>query len=165
VRAPDARPDPASAPGPEGLLDDDLLGLAAGAARDAAAAGDAAIGAVVAHRGVVVSTRGEEVVRSGDPTAHAAVLALRDAAAALSSWRLLDCVLAVTLEPCVMCTGAAILARVGRVVIGERDALGGACGSRIDLTSDPRLNHAIEVVVLGRRTELGRRSSRRAARP
>ena len=127
--------------------DEFLLELAAAEARRAAGRGDQPVGAVVAHRGRLVAARGDEVVCQGDPTAHAAVLVIRDAAAALGSWRLLECVLAVTLEPCAMCAGAALLARVPRLVIGRRDPLAGACGSLVDLCSDPRLNHAIEVVL------------------
>ena len=80
-----------------------------------------------------------------DPTAHAEVLALREAARVLGSWRVLDTVLYVTLEPCAMCAGAIVLARVPRVVYGAADPKAGACGSVLDVLSDPRLNHRPEV--------------------
>ena len=82
----------------------------------------------------------------GDPTAHAAVLALRAAAVALGSWRLSDCSLVVTLEPCTMCAGAAVLARIGRVVYGAVDPKAGAAGSLWDVVRDRRLNHRPEVI-------------------
>jgi tRNA(adenine34) deaminase len=112
----------------------------------AEAGGDVPIGAVVVVHGAIVARRHNEREASGDPTAHAEVLALRDAAAALGSWRLLGASLVVTLEPCVMCAGAAIAARVERVVFGASDFKGGACGSLYNVCVDPRLNHEAEVV-------------------
>ena len=112
----------------------------------AAAGGDVPIGAVVVVHGAIVARRHNEREASGDPTAHAEVLALRDAAAALGSWRLLGASLVVTLEPCVMCAGAAIAARGERVVFGAPDFKGGACGSLYNVCVDPRLNHEAEVV-------------------
>ena len=112
----------------------------------AAAGGDVPIGAVVVVHGASVARRHNEREASGDPTAHAEVLALRDAAASLGSWRLLGASLVVTLEPCVMCAGAAIAARVERVVFGAPDFKGGACGSLYNVCVDPRLNHEAEVV-------------------
>jgi tRNA(adenine34) deaminase len=112
----------------------------------AEAGGDVPIGAVVVVHGAIVARRHNEREASGDPTAHAEVLALRDAAAALGSWRLLGASLVVTLEPCVMCAGAAIAARVERVVFGAPDFKGGACGSLYNVCVDPRLNHEAEVV-------------------
>lgn len=81
-----------------------------------------------------------------DPTAHAEIIAIRAAAAALGTWRLTGTTLYVTVEPCAMCIGAIILARVSRVVFGARDPKGGACGSVFDLTNEPRLNHHVEIV-------------------
>jgi len=110
-------------------------------ARAALIHGDVPIGAVVLREGEVVAERHNERELSGDPTAHAEILALRDAAAALGRWRLDDCTLVVTLEPCPMCAGAALNARVGRVVFGAADPKAGATGSLYFLASDPRLNH------------------------
>jgi tRNA(adenine34) deaminase len=122
-------------------------------ARLAAIEGDVPVGAVVVAGGVVVARRHNERERSGDPTAHAEVLALRDAAARLGRWRLSDCTVVVTLEPCPMCAGALVAARVGRLVFGAADPKAGACGSLYNLLADPRLNHeaTVESGVLGAR--------------
>ena len=102
---------------------------------------DVPIGAVIVHEGeVIASARNERELRS-DPTAHAEVLALRQASAQLGSWRLLDTVLYVTLEPCAMCAGAIVLARVPRVVYAAPDPKAGAAGSVLDVLGEPRLNH------------------------
>ena len=93
------------------------------------------------HDGAVVARRHNERERLRDPTAHAEVLALRDAAAALGRWRLDDCTLVVTLEPCVMCAGAALSARIGRLVYGAADLKAGASASLYNVLADPRLNH------------------------
>ena len=121
--------------------DDELMGLALDEAREALAHGDVPVGAVVVVDGVVVASRHNERELSGDPTAHAEVLALRDASEAVGTWRLSDATLVVTLEPCPMCAGAAVNSRVARVVFGARDLKAGACGSLYHLGSDPRLNH------------------------
>ena len=116
-------------------------------ARAALADGEVPIGAVVlAPDGAVLATGRNERERSGDPTAHAEVVALRAAAARLGTWRLDGCVLAVTLEPCPMCAGAAWLSRVGRVVFGAWNDEYGAAGSLWDVLRDRRLNHRPEVV-------------------
>jgi tRNA(adenine34) deaminase len=107
---------------------------------------DVPVGAVVMVEGTVVARRHNERELLGDPTAHAEILALRDASAALGSWRLDDATLVVTLEPCVMCAGAALLARVKRLVFAAVDPKAGACGSLYNLCADPRLNHEVEVV-------------------
>ncbi len=112
----------------------------------APAHGDVPVGAVVVVDGTVVAARHNERERLGDPTAHAEVLALQDAAAALGSWRLEDATLVVTLEPCAMCAGALVAARVGRLVFGAADPKAGACGSLYNLCADPRLNHELPVV-------------------
>ena len=123
------------------------MGLALDEARLAAAADDVPVGAVVLDEaGEVVARRHNERHAAGDPTAHAEVLALRDAAAARGTWRLDGCTVVVTLEPCPMCTGALLLARVARVVFGAADPKAGACGSLYNLCVDPRLNHEIDVV-------------------
>ena len=116
-------------------------------ARLAPAHGDVPVGAVVlSAEGVVVGTGHNDREGAGDPTAHAEVLALRAAAAALGSWRLTGCTLVVTLEPCTMCAGALVLARVDRVVYGADDPKAGAVGSLWDVVRDRRLNHRPQVV-------------------
>jgi tRNA(adenine34) deaminase len=127
------------------LSDDAAMDLALGEARVAAAEGEVPVGAVVLVDGRVVATRHNERERGGDPTAHAELLALRDAAAALGGWRLAGATLVVTLEPCPMCAGALVAARVGRLVFGASDPKAGACGSLYNLCSDPRLNHEVDV--------------------
>jgi tRNA(adenine34) deaminase len=115
-------------------------------ARRAAAAGDVPIGAVVLDpRGEVVAAAGNEREQSADPTAHAEVLVLREAARVLGSWRLVDHTLVVTLEPCTMCAGAAVLARVSTLVFGAYDPKAGAVASLFDVVRDPRLNHRVDV--------------------
>jgi tRNA(adenine34) deaminase len=106
---------------------------------------DVPIGAVVVHEGEVIGAGANERELRGDPTAHAEVLALREAAAKLGTWRLLDCSLYVTLEPCAMCAGAVVLARVPRVVYGAVDPKAGMAGSVLDVLGEPRLNHRPEV--------------------
>lgn len=105
--------------------------------------GDVPVGAVVVRNGQVVAARHNERELASDPTAHAEVLALRDAARAGGQWRLEDATLVVTLEPCPMCAGAALSARVRRIVFGAADPKAGACGSLYNLAADPRLNHEI----------------------
>jgi len=114
-------------------------------ARNAAAERDVPVGAVVVRGGIVLARAGNRTVRDQDPTAHAEVLALRAASAALGSWRLEGCTLYVTLEPCAMCAGAIVLGRVPRVVIGAWDPKAGMAGSVGDLLRHPRLNHRPEV--------------------
>lgn len=127
------------------MSDEDLIGLALAEAALAPAHGDVPVGAVVVVDGQVVAARHNERERTGDPTAHAEVLALRDAAAAVGAWRLDGAVLAVTLEPCPMCAGAAQQARVARVVYGAADPKAGALGSLYNFAADPRLHHELEV--------------------
>lgn len=115
-------------------------------ARKAEIKGEVPIGCLIVRDGRVVA-RGHNLRESAnDPAAHAELLAIRKAARKLASWRLLDCTLYVTLEPCTMCMGAIILARIPRVVFGCYDPKGGACGSLFDLSNDHRLNHAVELV-------------------
>jgi len=102
---------------------------------------DVPIGAVIVRDGEVIGTGHNEREVRQDPTAHAEVLALREAARHDGIWRILDAVLYVTLEPCAMCAGALVLARLPRVVFGARDPKAGACGSVLDVLSEPRLNH------------------------
>ena len=119
------------------------LELAAGAS----ATGDVPIGAVVLdHDGAVVGEGANVRERDGDPTGHAEIVALRSAAERLGTWRLTGCTLVVTLEPCTMCAGATVLARVDRLVFGAYDEKAGAVGSLWDVVRDRRLNHRPEVV-------------------
>src|SRR6201997_2728403 len=106
---------------------------------------DIPVGAIVVKDGEVIGTGHNERELRADPTAHAEMMALREAARTLGSWRVLDAVLYVTLEPCSMCAGAIVLARVPRVVFGASDPKAGACGSVVDLLSEPRLNHRPQV--------------------
>ncbi|HEU4703680.1 MAG TPA: tRNA adenosine(34) deaminase TadA [Conexibacter sp.] len=125
--------------------DEHFMRLALREAERAMEHDDVPIGAVVVHEGeVLASGRNERELRQ-DPTAHAEVLALREAAAKLGSWRVLESVLYVTLEPCAMCAGAIVLARVPRVVFGAWDPKAGAAGSVLDVLAQPQLNHRPEV--------------------
>jgi tRNA(adenine34) deaminase len=120
--------------------------LALEQARLAARHGDVPIGALVLDpSGAVVAAAGNQRELSHDPTAHAEVLVLRQAAAALGSWRLADHTLVVTLEPCTMCAGALVQARVSRLVFGSYDPKAGAVASLFDVVRDPRLNHRVDV--------------------
>ena len=125
--------------------DDYFMRLALREAERALEHADVPIGAVVVRGGEVVAAAHNERELRQDPTAHAEMIALREAARALGSWRVLDAVLYVTLEPCAMCAGAIVLARVPRVVYGASDPKAGACGSVLDVSSEPRLNHRPEV--------------------
>ncbi len=118
------------------------------ALKEAAAAldeGDVPVGAVVVHGGRIIGRGHNQRELLADPTAHAEMLALSAAAAFLKQWRLLDCTLYATLEPCVMCAGAIIHARVPRLVYGAVDPKGGGCGSVYDITASGRLNHRVDV--------------------
>jgi tRNA(adenine34) deaminase len=128
---------------------DDLeaMSVALDEARAAVAHGDVPIGAVVVIDGQIVARRHNERELTHDPSAHAEILALRDAAAAIGSWRLEAATLVVTLEPCTMCAGAAVNGRVGRVVFGARDLKAGGVVSLYGIGSDPRLNHEFAVTV------------------
>ena len=110
-------------------------------ARAAGARGEVPVGAVVVRDGVVIGRGGNAPILASDPTAHAEIAALRDAARTLGNYRLPDCELFVTLEPCAMCAGAIMHARVARLCYGARDPKTGACGSVIDLFAETRLNH------------------------
>ncbi len=107
---------------------------------------DVPVGALVVHEGRVIGRGFNQREKLRDPTAHAEMLALTAAAEYLGQWRLDDCVLYVTLEPCTMCAGAMVLARLPRLVYGAADPKAGACGSLFDITRDPRLNHCVETV-------------------
>ncbi|KQV15399.1 MULTISPECIES: tRNA adenosine(34) deaminase TadA [unclassified Kitasatospora] len=125
----------------------DAMRLAIDEAALATATGDVPVGALVlGPDGTVIGRGHNEREAVGDPTAHAEVVAIRQAATALGEWRLAGCTLIVTLEPCTMCAGAIVLARVDRVVYGAYDDKAGAAGSLLDVLRDPRLNHRPEVV-------------------
>jgi tRNA(adenine34) deaminase len=121
--------------------DEQFMRIALREAERAADHDDVPIGAVVVREGEVLASAGNERELRGDPTAHAEVLALREGAAKLGGWRIPDSVLYVTLEPCAMCAGAIVLARVPRVVYGAADPKAGAAGSVLDVLGEPRLNH------------------------
>ena len=122
-----------------------FMELALAAARDAATMGEVPVGAVMVRNGEIIARTSNRTVRDQDPTAHAESLAIRQAAAALGQWRLDGCTLYVTLEPCAMCAGAIVLARVPRVVFGAWDDKAGMVGSVGDLLRHARLNHRAEV--------------------
>jgi tRNA(adenine34) deaminase len=126
-------------------LDEHFMRLAIREAERALAHEDVPVGAVIVHDGEVAGIGHNERELRQDPTAHAEVLAIRDAARALGSWRLLECVLYVTLEPCAMCAGAIVLARLPRVIYAASDPKAGAAGSVLDILGEPRLNHRPEV--------------------
>ena len=121
--------------------DEYFMRLALREAEAAAKHDDVPIGAVVVREGEVVAAAHNERELRQDPTAHAELLALREASRAVGSWRVLDAVIYVTLEPCAMCAGAIVLARVPRVVYGTADPKAGAAGSVLDVLAEPRLNH------------------------
>ncbi|MBP5233598.1 MAG: tRNA adenosine(34) deaminase TadA [Planctomycetes bacterium] len=119
--------------------------LALNQAREAAEVGDVPVGAVIYHNGELIAKAHNQREELQDPTAHAEVLAITQAANALGSWRLEDCEMYVTLEPCSMCAGAIVLARLPRLVYGAADPKAGACGSALDVLGCPKLNHRVNV--------------------
>ncbi len=121
------------------------MALALGEAASAGHAGEVPVGAVVLLAGRVIGAAGNHREGRGDPTAHAEILALRAAAGVVGDWRLTGATMYVTLEPCPMCAGALVAARVSRLVFGAADPKAGACGSLYNLCSDPRFNHELEV--------------------
>lgn len=125
--------------------DDAMMRIALDEAVAAMSHGDVPVGAVVVRDGVVIAARHNERERSGDPTAHAELLAVRDAATVVGGWRLDACTVYVTLEPCPMCAGALVNARVGRVVYGAADPKAGAGGTLMNVLADARLNHRCAV--------------------
>jgi tRNA(adenine34) deaminase len=127
------------------LDDSQAMALAIEEAAAAIGHGDVPVGAVALVDGHIVAARHNEREKCGDPTAHAELLALSDAATALGTWRLSEVTLVVTLEPCPMCAGGLVAARLGRLVFGAADPKAGACGSLYNLCADPRLNHEVAV--------------------
>jgi len=122
--------------------DEDAMRAALAEAVKALDEGEVPIGCVIVHEGMVIGRGHNQVERLKDATAHAEVLAIGAASGARQDWRLEDCTLYVTLEPCAMCAGAIVLARVGRVVYGAHDPKAGACGSVLNVLDEPRLNHS-----------------------
>ena len=127
-------------------LDREFMHEALLAAESALKLGEVPIGAVIVHNGEIVGRGFNLRGTSNDPTTHAEMIAIREAATRLESWRLLNCTLYVTLEPCAMCMGATILARIPRLVFASRDPRAGAVGSIYNLATDRRFNHNVEVV-------------------
>ena len=119
--------------------------LALQQAAQSAAIGEVPIGALLVHQGTILAQSHNHRETWQDPTAHAEMIVIREGAKALGRWRLIDTTLFVTLEPCAMCLGAIILARIPRVVFGAKDPKAGACGSVLDFAGDSRLNHRVEV--------------------
>lgn len=132
---------PANNPGFDAAMMREALLLA----QEAATRGEVPVGAVVVRQGTIVGRGFNRPISSSDPTAHAEIGAMRDAAAAVENYRLAGCTLYVTLEPCAMCAGAIMHARIGRVVYGAADPKTGACGSVVDLFAEHRLNHHAQV--------------------
>jgi tRNA(adenine34) deaminase len=129
------------------LIRDDEMGMQAALreARASAAADEVPVGCVIVHDGMVIGRGHNQTEGLQDATAHAEILAIGAASNALHSWRLHECTMYVTLEPCAMCAGAIILARLGRLVYGARDPKAGACGSVLDVIHERRLNHRVDV--------------------
>jgi tRNA(adenine34) deaminase len=127
------------------ITETEAMEAALAEARSAAGAGEVPIGAVVLHDGVIIARGQNSVLRNNDPTAHAEIVTLREAAKALGNYRLNGCTLYVTLEPCSMCAGAMIHARLGRLVFAAVDPKAGACGSVLEVLNHPRLNHQMQV--------------------
>jgi tRNA(adenine34) deaminase len=136
--------------------DEDWMDEALALAREGAARGEVPVGAIVVSGNAIVGRGGNAPISRIDPTAHAEIAALREAARNLHNYRLVGCTLYTTLEPCAMCAGAIFHARIARVVFGARDVKSGACGSVVDLFADPRLNHHATAVGGIRAEECGR---------
>ena len=126
--------------------DAQFMRMALEQAARSAAIGEVPIGAALVHEGRVLAQSHNHREAWQDPTAHAEMIVIREGAKALGRWRLIDSTLFVTLEPCAMCLGAMVLARIPRLVFGARDPKAGACGSVLDFACEPRLNHRINVV-------------------
>jgi tRNA(Arg) A34 adenosine deaminase TadA len=129
-----------------GMNDESCMAQALELARASQAAGEIPVGAVVVKDGAVIGRGRNRPIASRDPTAHAEIVALRDAAERIGNYRLAGCSLYVTLEPCAMCAGAIMHARIGRVVYGTADPKSGACGSVVNLFAEDRLNHHATVI-------------------
>jgi tRNA(adenine34) deaminase len=125
----------------EAITDQEAMQAALDEARLAAEAGEVPIGAIVVHQGKIIGRGQNSLLRNLDPTAHAEIIAMRDAAKAIGNYRLIGCTLYVTLEPCAMCAGAMIHARLDRMVFATADPKAGACGSVLSVLNHPHLNH------------------------
>lgn len=128
------------------IIDIDFMQMALDLAKQAAALGEVPVGAIVVKDNVVIGRGSNAPIGLHDPTAHAEIMAMREAAAYLGNYRLVDCSLYVTLEPCAMCSGAMQHARIEKLIYGASDTKTGACGSVINLMAEPKLNHHTEVV-------------------
>ena len=126
--------------------DIDYMQLALGLALEAANNGEVPVGAIVVKNDVIIGRGSNAPIGLHDPTAHAEIIAMREAAKYLDNYRLVDCTLYVTLEPCAMCSGAILHARIARLVYGASDPKTGACGSVVNLMKEPKLNHHTEVI-------------------
>jgi tRNA(adenine34) deaminase len=126
-------------------LDEQMMRLAIAEAYAAQESGEVPVGAIVVYNNEVIGRGQNRVLRDSDPTAHAEIVALRQAGLSLSNYRLTDCTLYVTLEPCAMCAGAILHARIGRLVYAADDPKAGACGSVLSVMNHPQLNHKVEV--------------------
>jgi tRNA(adenine34) deaminase len=122
-----------------------VMRVALDQAAESAALGEVPVGALVVHEGTIVAQSHNLRETWQDPTAHAEMIVIREAAKALGRWRMIDTTMVVTLEPCAICLGAIILARIPRLIFGAKDPKAGACGSVLDFAGDPRLNHRVEV--------------------
>ncbi len=127
------------------MTDLDYIRAAIAEAQAAEANGEVPVGAVVVHENKIIGRGQNRVLRDSDPTAHAEVVALREAGLALKNYRLEDCILYATLEPCAMCAGAILHARIARLVYAAPDPKAGACGSVLSVMNHPQLNHKVEV--------------------
>lgn len=127
------------------MQDEDFMRMAISLAAEAASLGEVPVGALVVKHGVVIGTGRNAPISQSDPTAHAEIQAMRDAAKYLGNYRLVGCTLYVTLEPCAMCSGAIQHARIARLVYGASDPKTGCCGSVVDLMAEQKLNHHCEV--------------------
>ncbi len=130
---------------PEGVSDETFMRAALQEAQAALEEDEVPVGAVVVHNSRIIGRGHNQREALNDPTAHAEMIAITAAASKLDSWRLEDCTLFVTLEPCAMCAGAIVLARIPRLVYGATDPNAGACVSLFNLTTDPRLNHRVQL--------------------
>ena len=129
----------------EAMTDEAAMQAAIAAARAAEAAGEVPVGAVIVRNGEILATGENRVIRDSDPTAHSEIVALRAAGRALGNYRLDGCTLYVTLEPCAMCAGAILHARIDRLVYAAADPKAGACGSVLGVMNHPQLNHRVTV--------------------
>ena len=127
------------------MTDLDHMTAAIAEAHAAESSGEVPVGAILTHAGEIIGRGQNRVLRDSDPTAHAEIVALREAGQHLRNYRLEDCTLYVTLEPCAMCAGAILHARIARLVFGAPDPKAGACGSVLSVMNHPQLNHRVEV--------------------